>query len=176
MKEYNRKSLLPILCPYILDPFNSIIDPSHTGTTDGAGVCGGTGGSGGSTAMGRDWSLGCGHTHTSSQVSYQVNNFDVTYGKGFWKMFDYNYNTIITSVQDSIVFILVVLISCCRCIGRFFLLLRHKTRVIPSPPIKPLDRRAAVKSGREHQMFLGQGNSPGTVEWSLIPQGVVPCL
>ncbi|KAK4293033.1 hypothetical protein Pmani_034236 [Petrolisthes manimaculis] len=54
----------------------------------------------------------------------------------------------------------VTLIQTAKCIGRFFLLLRHKTHIVPSPPIKPLDRRAAVKSGRDQQMFLEQGNGP----------------
>lgn len=54
----------------------------------------------------------------------------------------------------------------CRCIGRFFLVLKYKTSLVSSPPIKPLDRRAAIQT--RQQMYNNQGSTPGNIYLQII--------
>ncbi|XP_053653801.2 peroxisomal membrane protein PEX16 [Cherax quadricarinatus] len=53
----------------------------------------------------------------------------------------------------------VSIIQLSKCIGRFLLLLRYKTPIVPSPPIKPLDRRAAINTKQERLMFATHGSA-----------------
>ncbi|XP_071528169.1 peroxisomal membrane protein PEX16 [Panulirus ornatus] len=57
----------------------------------------------------------------------------------------------------------VSIIQLAKCIGRLLLVLRYKISVVPSPPIKPLDRRAAVKTKQQSFMDTTQGSSPEVI-------------
>lgn len=54
----------------------------------------------------------------------------------------------------------VSIIQLIKCVGRFALIIKHKIGVVSSPPIKPVDRRAAVKSRQEKQYGI-EGDSSG---------------
>ncbi|XP_037793179.1 peroxisomal membrane protein PEX16-like [Penaeus monodon] len=52
----------------------------------------------------------------------------------------------------------VAIIQLTKCIGRFFLVLKYKTSLVSSPPIKPLDRRAVIQT--RQQMYSNQSSTP----------------
>ncbi|XP_042231450.1 peroxisomal membrane protein PEX16-like isoform X2 [Homarus americanus] len=57
----------------------------------------------------------------------------------------------------------VTIIQLAKCIGRFILLLRYKTSIVSSPPVKPLDRRAAIKTKQERLLCSTPGSSPEVI-------------
>ncbi|XP_068245999.1 peroxisomal membrane protein PEX16 [Palaemon carinicauda] len=56
----------------------------------------------------------------------------------------------------------ITFIQIIKCIGRFLLVLKYKSGVVSSPPIKPIDRKAVIKSKKEMQYGL-PNNSPEVI-------------
>lgn len=56
----------------------------------------------------------------------------------------------------------VTAIQLIKCIGRFLMVLKYKSGVVSSPPIKPIDRKAVIKNKQEMQYGLSN-NNPGVI-------------
>ncbi|XP_045600516.1 peroxisomal membrane protein PEX16 isoform X2 [Procambarus clarkii] len=61
----------------------------------------------------------------------------------------------------------VTIIQLAKCIGRFLLLLRYKTSIVPSPPIKPLDRRGVINT--KQASFMNQTHGSASPEVIRLP-------